>query len=122
MRTVTLALVLLLTTIQYPLWFGHGGWLHVRELRGQLVAEQKKNEQLKERSDRLRGEVQDLQDGTSAIEEHARLELGMVKQGEVFVQFVAPGEPDFSERNTVKAASTLSSNKQHALSEFISPP
>ncbi|MGC7403802.1 cell division protein FtsB [Pandoraea pneumonica] len=90
MRMVTLVLVLLLAVIQYPLWFGHGGWLYVHELRDQLSAEQQKNEQLKERNDRLAGEVQDLQEGTSAIEERARFELGMVKDGEVFVQFVAP--------------------------------
>lgn len=34
--------------------------------------------------------MKDLQDGTGAIEERARYELGMVKEGEVFVQFVAP--------------------------------
>ncbi|GAB3625530.1 cell division protein FtsB [Pandoraea terrae] len=90
MRIVTLVLVLLLAALQYPLWFGHGGWLYVRELRDQLAAEQQKNEQLKERNDRLAGEVQDLQEGTAAIEERARFELGMVKDGEVFVQFVAP--------------------------------
>ncbi|MFJ2991918.1 cell division protein FtsB [Pandoraea sp. NPDC087047] len=88
MRMVTLVLVLLLVVIQYPLWFGHGGWLYVHELRDELSAEQQKNEQLKERNDRLAGEVQDLQDGTAAIEERARFELGMVKDGEVFVQFV----------------------------------
>ncbi|MBN4664921.1 cell division protein FtsB [Pandoraea nosoerga] len=90
MRMVTLVLVLLLAAIQYPLWFGHGGWLYVHELRDELSAEQQKNEQLKERNDRLAGEVQDLQEGTAAIEERARFELGMVKDGEVFVQFVAP--------------------------------
>ncbi|VVE22500.1 Cell division protein FtsB [Pandoraea aquatica] len=88
MRMVTLVLVALLVVIQYPLWFGHGGWLYVHELRDELSAEQQKNEQLKERNDRLAGEVQDLQDGTSAIEERARFELGMVKDGELFVQFV----------------------------------
>ncbi|ODP33980.1 cell division protein FtsB [Pandoraea sp. ISTKB] len=88
MRMVTLVLVLLLVVIQYPLWFGHGGWLYVHELRDELSAEQQKNEQLKERNDRLAGEVQDLQDGTAAIEERARFELGMVKDGELFVQFV----------------------------------
>ncbi|MBN9114453.1 MAG: cell division protein FtsB, partial [Pandoraea sp.] len=31
MRMVTLLLVLLLAVIQYPLWFGHGGWLYVHE-------------------------------------------------------------------------------------------
>ncbi len=39
------------------------------------------------------GEVQDLQNGTAAVEERARYEMGMVKDSEVFVQFVAPNAP-----------------------------
>ncbi|GAB3099172.1 hypothetical protein GCM10027081_24530 [Cupriavidus yeoncheonensis] len=49
-----------------------------------------RNQTLKLRNAKLEGEVKDLQDGTGAIEERARYELGMVKDGEVFVQFVAP--------------------------------
>lgn len=90
MRLVTLVLIVLLAAIQYPLWFGKGGWMYVHDLRDQLAAQQQKNMQLKERNDRLMGEVRDLKDGTSAIEERARFELGMVKDGEVFVQFLAP--------------------------------
>lgn len=90
MRIVTLVLLLLLAAIQYPLWFGKGGWMYEHDLRDQLAAQRQKNAQLKERNDRLAGEVQDLKDGTSAIEERARYELGMVKDGEVFVQFLAP--------------------------------
>jgi cell division protein FtsB len=34
--------------------------------------------------------VRDLQEGSGAIEERARYELGMIKEGEFFVQIVDP--------------------------------
>ena len=93
MRLVTVVLIVLLVLIQYPLWWGHGGWLSVHELQQQLADQLQKNEDIKLRNDRIAGEVQDLQNGTSAVEERARYEMGMVKDGEVFVQFVSPNTP-----------------------------
>lgn len=93
MRLVTVVLIILLALIQYPLWWGHGGWLRVHELQGQLAQQLKQNDDEKTRNDRIAGEVQDLQNGTSAVEERARYEMGMVKDGEVFVQFVSPNQP-----------------------------
>jgi cell division protein FtsB len=90
MRLVTVVLVALLALIQYPLWYGHGGWLQVHELREQLAVQQQKNDDEKVRNERLEGEVQDLQNGTEAVEERARFEMGLVKAGEVFVQYVSP--------------------------------
>jgi cell division protein FtsB len=93
MRLVTVVLISLLVLIQYPLWWGHGGWLRVRDLEHQLVAQEQKNEDLKQRNERLKGEVQDLEQGTDAVEERARYELGMIKDSEIFVQFVSPNQP-----------------------------
>ncbi|HXZ07233.1 MAG TPA: cell division protein FtsB [Paraburkholderia sp.] len=93
MRLVTVVLIVLLALIQYPLWWGHGGWLRVHELQGELAQQQQKNADAKLRNERIEGEVQDLQNGTSAVEERARYEMGMVKDGEVFVQFVSPNAP-----------------------------
>jgi len=93
MRLVTVVLIILLALIQYPLWWGRGGWLRVHELQGQLDQQLKQNDDEKTRNDRVAGEVQDLQNGTSAVEERARYEMGMVKGGEVFVQFVSPNQP-----------------------------
>jgi cell division protein FtsB len=93
MRLVTVVLIVLLVLIQYPLWWGHGGWLRVHELQQQLAQQQQKNADAKLRNERIEGEVQDLQSGTAAIEERARYEMGMVKDGEVFVQFVSPNAP-----------------------------
>ncbi|TAM00066.1 MAG: cell division protein FtsB [Paraburkholderia sp.] len=93
MRLVTVVLIILLALVQYPLWWGRGGWLRVHEIQGQLAQQLKQNEDEKTRNDRIAGEVQDLQNGTAAVEERARYEMGMVKDGEVFVQFVSPNQP-----------------------------
>lgn len=90
MRLISLILLVLLIAIQFPLWLGKGGWLRVWELDRQVTAQDAKNQTLKSRNAKLAGEVRDLKEGTGAIEERARHELGMVKEGEVFVQFVAP--------------------------------
>jgi cell division protein FtsB len=93
MRLFTLALVALLVLIQWPLWLGKGGWLRVWEIDRQLVAQQQTNARLLSRNRALEGEVRDLKQGTGAIEERARYELGMMKPDEVFVQISEPGTP-----------------------------
>ncbi|AOK29315.1 cell division protein FtsB [Burkholderia singularis] len=104
MRLVTVVLIALLALIQYPLWWGHGGWLRVHELRQQLSNQLQKNADDKLRNERIAGEVQDLQNGTAAIEERARYEMGMVKDGEVFVQFVSPNSPMPSVSGTAQSS------------------
>ena len=93
MRLFSLALVALLALIQYPLWLGKGGWLRVWELDRQLLAQNQTNARLLERNRALEGEVRDLKQGTVAIEERARYELGMMKPDEIFVQVSEPGTP-----------------------------
>jgi cell division protein FtsB len=90
MRLVTVVLIGLIVLIQFPLWWGHGGWLHVHELQQQLAAQQQKNHDLTLRNERIAGEVQDLQGAAAAVEERARYEMGMIKDSEAFVQFVSP--------------------------------
>jgi cell division protein FtsB len=91
MRLITLSLAALLLLIQYPLWLGKGGWLRVWDLDNQVGAAQKKNQELKARNEKLNSEVHDLRDGTGAIEERARYELGMIKDGEIFIQVLESG-------------------------------
>ncbi len=92
MRLITLALAALLLLIQYPLWLGKGGWLDVGELERQLGASHARTDQLKARNAKLESEVRDLKDGTEAVEERARYELGMIKQNEIFVQVLRKDE------------------------------
>jgi cell division protein FtsB len=88
MRLITLALAALLLIIQIPLWLGKGGWLRVSELENSVAAAKTRSEELKARNAKLESEVHDLKDGTGAVEERARYELGMIKQNEVFIQIL----------------------------------
>jgi cell division protein FtsB len=90
MRLIIVCLTALLLLIQYPLWLGKGGWLTVRKLDGQVEQARKKNDELRARNAKLESEVHDLQQGTGAIEERARYELGMIRQNEIFVQVLDP--------------------------------
>lgn len=92
MRLITLALAALLILIQIPLWLGKGGWLRVAELENEVSTAKLRTEELKARNAKFDSEVRDLREGTGAVEERARLELNMIRQNEVFVQFLRPEE------------------------------
>ncbi len=82
----TLILLLIIALLQYPLWLGKGGWIRVWEYERQVQAQREVNQKLEQRNAALDAEVRDLKSGYEAIEERARYELGMIKEGEVFVQ------------------------------------
>ncbi len=88
MRLITISLAGLLLLIQFPLWLGKGGWLRAWDLDQQVIAAKKKNDEQKAKNAKLESEVRDLKEGTGALEERSRYELGMIKQDEVFVQIV----------------------------------
>jgi cell division protein FtsB len=93
MKILSFVLVGLLLALQYPLWIGKGSWMKVRELDRSLAEQREGNARLKARNDALDAEVRDLKEGTEAIEERARLELGMVKKDEIFYQVVEGPAP-----------------------------
>ncbi len=86
MNWPTLVLLLIIALLQYPLWLGKGGWIRVWEYERQVQAQREVNQKLEQRNAALDAEVRDLKSGYEAIEERARYELGMIKDGEVFVQ------------------------------------
>jgi cell division protein FtsB len=91
-RWLTIALLVLLALIQYPLWRGKGGWLRVWQLDSQVQAQKESNIKLQARNAGLDAEVRDLKHGLDAVEERARADLGMVKQEEIFFQVLDPPE------------------------------
>ena len=86
MRWPSLIFLLLLLVLQYPLWFGRGGWGHVRQLEGELTTLREANDRTAQRNAETAAEVKDLKSGYDAIEDKARFELGLVKPGEIFIQ------------------------------------
>jgi cell division protein FtsB len=90
MRTLAYTLAAFVLLLQYPLWFGKGGWLRVWGLERQVQDQKQANAALARRNGALDAEVRDLKQGFDAIEERARYELGLIKQDEIFFQIVAP--------------------------------
>lgn len=85
-RIVFLLAILLLIFLQYKLWWGESGYYDRQALKGRIETQYQENAQLAERNRILSAEVYDLKHGMEAVEEHARLDLGLVKPGETFVQ------------------------------------
>lgn len=79
-------LILLLAGLQYRLWVGDGSLAQVTELNRQISDQKGENERLLERNRVLEAEVMELKKGTETVEERARHELGMVKDGETLYQ------------------------------------
>ena len=88
MRWVSLILIFLLLLLQYPLWLGKGSWFKVWDIDRQVDDQKHINQKTQVRNAVLDAEVRDLKQGTEAIEERARSELGMVKRNEIFFQIV----------------------------------
>ena len=90
MRALALVLIVLIAALQWPLWFGKGGWMYVWEIDQQLKAQKETNTRLRARNAALDAEVRDLKTGYDAIEERARSDLGMIKKDEIFFQVIEP--------------------------------
>lgn len=88
MKWLIAVLFILLCVLQYKLWLGKGGYLEVKELEKELTAQKELNKVLSDRNKSLEAEVQDLKQGLAAIEERAREELGMIREGETLYQVV----------------------------------
>jgi len=92
MKFITVIMVLLLFLLQYRLWTGNGSLIEVSLLRDEIAKVESENERLKERNLSLTAEVFNLKQGHEAIEEIARSEMGMVKDGETFYQIIDSAE------------------------------
>lgn len=84
--------ILLLTfvVLQYRLWVGQGSLAEVAQLKRQIAQQENRLQEMRERNDVLRAEVDNLKHGLEAVEARARSELGMIKEGETFYQIVQP--------------------------------
>jgi cell division protein FtsB len=93
MKKLILFLLVLIALLQWRLWFGDGGIYELHEMRERIAELKEQGEKLHERNAALEADVRDLKEGTDAIEERARQELGMVKEGETFVQVFEKQRP-----------------------------
>lgn len=87
-RLLFIGLSLLAVILFSRLWIGTGSFPEVWDLRAQIRAQTLENEQLNARNEQLEMDVLGLGEDDNAIEEHARAELGMIKDSETFYQVV----------------------------------
>ncbi len=88
MKALTVVLVSLLALVQFRLWVGEESLAEVWRLRQAIEQQSSENVLFKGRNQRLEAEVRDLKNGLEAVEERARLELGMIRKDEIYFQIV----------------------------------
>lgn len=92
MRTLIVLLLLVLTALQYRLWFGQLSVTDYLRQQEEIATQQASNQELIKRNRMLLADVNDLRQGQEAIEERARNELGLIAEDEVFFRIV-PRDP-----------------------------
>ena len=88
MRLLMLVLIFLLALLQYHLWFGKNGLQDKHVLIQEVETIEASNAELKQRNQMMFSEIEDLKSGLEAVEEGARNELGLIKEGETFFRIV----------------------------------
>mgnify|MGYP003332731423 CR=1 FL=1 len=92
MKWLAVVLLFVVLATQYRLWISDDGLRGVSQLREQVASQKAENERLAERNRQLAEEVRDLKQGSAALEERARNDLGMISPNEVYYQVVPRGE------------------------------
>lgn len=88
MRTIIVVLLLALIGLQYKLWLGDGSVSQWINLEKKLEIQTEENDKLLARNRAMEADILELKSGDQALEEQARYELGMIKEGEIYYQFV----------------------------------
>lgn len=88
MRPIFIILIIALVVLQHKLWLGDGNVIQWIKLEKRLSDHQHENSKLAARNKALEADIKELKGGDQALEEQARYELGMIKENEVYYQFV----------------------------------
>ncbi|MDB4281927.1 septum formation initiator family protein [Paraglaciecola sp.] len=100
MRWVLAGLLILLVFLQYRLWLAEGGIAEALRLSDRIAREEALNSELEARNALLERQVLELQTGDKVIEQRAREQLGLIREDEVYFQFVDPAEtPESRDKN-----------------------
>ncbi len=91
MKWLTAILIVLLALLQYRLWFGKNSIPDYVKMKQEVSEQRESNANLEQRNSLLKADINDLKIGLDAIEERARNELGLIKQGETFYR-ILPAE------------------------------
>ncbi len=90
MKILLAVVVVLIGLLQYRLWYatGNGGVKQVMAYQQKLNELNIEVEKKSARNKALYAEVEDLRNGRETLEERAREELGMIREGETFFQIL----------------------------------
>ena len=89
-RWLLVALAILFIYLQIRLWVGEGSLAEVTTLQHEIGQQKAEIERLRHRNAALQAEVTSLKKDLDAVEERARSDLGMIREGEVFYQIMEP--------------------------------
>lgn len=87
-KWIALILIALLCALQLRLWFGKNSIADYKSMQKQITILQTQNTKLAQRNQLLEADIKDLQLGIESIEERARVELGLIKEGETFYRIL----------------------------------
>ena len=88
MRIIVFGLIMAFSALQYKLWIGEDGVVQCLHLEHKLDIQLQENKQLIISNHALEADIEELKSGDQALEEQARFELGMIKAGEQYYQFM----------------------------------
>lgn len=92
MKWLFLLLLSIFIVLQYRLWIADGSLADVVRLEREVEQQRTANERLAQRNKILAIEVDDLKNGLNSVEERAREDMGMIKEGETFYMLIEPKE------------------------------
>ncbi|MBS9780484.1 MAG: septum formation initiator family protein [Moraxellaceae bacterium] len=93
-KLLVLLAVVTLLMLQVRYWFGENGYADLQRLKAEINTQQRYVNDQAEINRVLKADIHDLKSGLEAVEEHARLDLGLIKSGETFVQISTAQEGD----------------------------
>ena len=86
-------LLLALVALQVKLWVGEGGMRDVKVIEQGVAVQREENAELRARNEALAAEVEELKHGDEAVEERARSEMGLIRDGETFYRVIDDPKP-----------------------------
>ena len=92
MNVLRLIHLVVFTLLVYRIGFGHNSLPDYFRLQEKVAIQKQINDKLEQRNQALRTEIRDLKEGTDAIEEHARHDLGFIKSNETFYRVLHQSE------------------------------
>ncbi|GBO85842.1 MULTISPECIES: septum formation initiator family protein [Marinobacter] len=84
MKLLWTTMVVVILLLQVRLWVGEGSFAQVWALEKSIAEQREENAELATRNERLYAEVRNLRNEQGAVEERARMNLGLIRDDETF--------------------------------------